>query len=476
MIGRIMRHDLRLLAADKTIWLVVLMFLILIAGGVYNGARFANARQHAALDAEKKGYDALENQKAEAREYESGAKPMPAAAPPVFLPSGKAAPVVMPPAALAALSIGQADIYPFTTTVDIMTEKNDLFQEYEQDNPLSLLNGKFDLAFVFVFIFPLIILALGYNLLSAEKENGTLQLSMANAALSLKTLLIGKVLTRALIVLIVSIGFSVFGLILAGVSLSGSDTLLRLGLWFIVVAAYALFWFAAAVLINSLGFSSATSATMLGGVWVLIVVIMPSLLNVAATSFHPVPSRLEFVSKIREADNQTRSAGEKLLQTYYGDHPELAPPGKMSQSEATQRFYAIRQERQKRLLPEVEQFDAQLAAQQNLINHYRILSLAVVMQESLNDIAGASAQRQKAYVGQIPEFISEWHSVLIPKLMRRETLKSADYDNFPRFRFAEESSRTIASRVGIGILLLLVPSLALGFSSFILLKRRFSLV
>ena len=471
-----MHHDLRMLTADKTIWLVVTMFLVLIAGGVYNGARFANTRRIAAADAEKKGYDALEKQKAEAAEYESGAKPMPTAAPPVFLPSGKAAPVVMPPAALAALSIGQSDIYPFATTVDIMTEKNDLFQEYEQDNPLSLLNGKFDLAFVFVFIFPLIILALGYNLLSAERENGTLQLAMANAALSLKTLLAGKVLTRALIVLAVSVVFSVLGLVIAGVNFAEGDSFLRFGLWFVVVAAYALFWFAAAILINSFGFSSATNAMMLGGVWVLVVVIMPSLLNVAATSFHPVPSRLEFVSKIREADNQTRSAGEKLLQTYYGDHPELAPPGKMSQSEATQRFYAIRQERQKRLLPEVERFETQLAAQQNLINRYRILSPAVVMQESLNDIAGTSTERQKAYVGQIREFIDKWHSVLIPKLMRRETLKSADYDVFPRFSFNEESSRTIASRVGVGILLLLIPSLALGCAALILLKRRFSLV
>lgn len=476
MIGKIMRHDLRMLTADKTLWLVAAMFLVSVAGGIYNGARFAENRRTAVAEAEKKACDALDKQKAEVAEYESAAKALPSPAPPVFLPSGKAAPVVMPPAALAALSIGQADIYPFATTVDIMTEKNDLFQEYEQDNPLSLLNGKFDLAFVFVFIFPLIILALSYNLLSAEKENGTLQLSLANAALSLKTLLAGKVLTRALIILAVSVGFSILGLILAGVNLSDADTLVRLVLWFVVVAAYALFWFAAAVLINSFGFSSATNAMMLGGVWVLIVVIMPSLLNVAATSFHPVPSRLEFVSKIREADNQTRSAGEKLLQTYYGDHPELAPPGGMSQSEGTQRFYAIRQERQKRLLPEVERFETQLAAQQNLINRYRILSPAVVMQESLNDIAGTSTERQKSYVRQIREFVSEWHSVLIPKLMRRETLKAGDYDNFPRFEFREESFSVIANRLVAGILLLLVPSLILCFIAFILLKRKFSLV
>ncbi len=470
-----MRHDLRLLIADKTLWIVAAIFLVLIFGGIYNGTRWTNERKISVAELEQKGLDALQKQKAEVAEYESGAKPMPSPAPAVFLTSGKVAPVVLPPAPLAVLSVGQSDIYPYSTNVDIMTEKNDLFQEYEQDNPLNLLAGRLDLAFVFVFIFPLLILALSYNLLSAEKENGTLQLSMANAALSLKTIGAGKILTRLLIILVLSIGFSLIGLAISGVNFADSETLLRIGLWILVIAAYACFWFAAAILVNSFGFSSATNATVLGGIWILVAVIMPSLLNVAATTLHPVPSRLEFVSKIREADNQTRSEGEKLLQTYYGDHPELAPPGGMSQSQATQRFYAIRQERQKRLLPEVEQFETQLAAQQSLIARYRILSPAVVMQESLNDIAGTSTTRQKSFVGQIRKFIEQWHGVLIPKLMRRETLKAGDYDTFPRFSFREETSAIIANRLSIGILLLLIPSVLLGITAFVRL-RKFSLI
>jgi len=475
MLKQIMRHDLRLLAADKLLWIIAAIFLVLITAGIYNGANWTTARKTSVAALEQKGLDALQKQKAEVAEYETGAKPLPSATPAVFLVSGKAAPVVLPPAPLAAVSIGQSDIYPYSASVDIMTEKNDLFQEYEQDNPLNLLAGRLDLAFVFVFIFPLLILAISYNLLSAEKENGTLQLSMANAAVSIQKIAAGKILTRLLIILALSIGFSLIGLALSGVNFADSETLARLGLWISAIAAYALFWLAAAILVNSFGLSSATNATVLGGIWIFVAVIMPSLLNVAATTLHPVPSRLEFVSKIREADNQTRSAGEKLLQTYYGDHPELAPPGGMSQSQATQRFYAIRQERQKRLLPEVERFETQLAAQQNLISNYRILSPAVVMQESLNDIAGTSTERQKSFVAQIREFVGVWHNVLIPKLMRRETLKATDYDNLPRFDFREESTAIIANRLSIGILLLLIPAVLLGILAFARL-RRFSVV
>jgi ABC-2 type transport system permease protein len=198
---------------------------------------------------------------------------------------------------------------------------------------------------------------------------------------------------------------------------------------------------------------------------------MPSFLNVAATTIHPVPSRLEFVSKIREADNQTRSEGEKLLKSYYGDHPELAPPDGLTQSQASQRFFAIRQERQKRLMPEVEQFERQLAAQQNLVANYRILSPAVVMQETLNDIAGTSTERQKSYVAQIRRHIGELQNFLVPKLMRRETLRAADYEQIPRFQFREETNAEISRRGGVGFLLLLLPTVLLGAIAFWRLSR-----
>jgi ABC-2 type transport system permease protein len=470
-----MKHDWQVLAADKILWVIAALLLILIAGGIYNGASLANARKISAAETERKALEVLEKQRTEAAEFETGAHPLPSPASPVLMPIGKAVPAVLYPAPLAAVAVGQSDLYPYSTSVDLMTEKNDLFQEYEQDNPINLLTGKFDLAFVLVFIFPLLILALSYNLLSAERENGTLQLTMANAAVSVKKIVAGKFLTRALIILAFSVGFSIVGLLVSSVDFTDSDNISRIGLFIVAIALYSCFWFAVAILVNSFGFSSATNAAILGGIWVIVAVIMPSFLNVAATTVHPVPSRLEFVSKIREADNETRSAGEKLLQTYYGDHPELAPPGGMSQSQASQRFYAIRQERQKRLLPEVEQFERQLSAQNDLVARYRVLSPAVVMQETLNDIAGTSVQRQKSYVAQIRKHVGKLQNHFVPKLMRRENLTSSDYDRIPRFQFQEETTSVIAERSSTGFLLLLLPTMLIGILGFIRLSR-FSLI
>ena len=466
-----MRHDFQILAAEKILWIVAALMLVLFAGGIYNGARWASERRNTLNEIEQKGFSELDKLKTEAAEFDSGAKPLPSPVPPALLPTGKSAPVVLPPASLSVISIGQSDIYPNSTSVNVMTEKNDLFQEHELDNPLQLMTGKFDLAFVLVFIFPLLILALSYNLLSAERENGTLSLTMANAAVSVKKILAGKILTRLILILALAVGFSLVGLALSGVNPLAAENVGRVGLFISAIAFYALFWFAIAGLVNAFGFSSAANATILGGVWVLITIIMPSFLNVAATTIHPVPSRLEFVSKIREADNQTRSEGEKFLNSYYADHPELAPPAGLTQSQAQQRFYAIRQERQKRLMPEVERFERQLAAQQNLVANYRILSPAVVMQETLNDIAGSSTARQKSYVAQIREYVGSFQNFLVPKLMGREFLKATDYDKIPRFAFREESLANVGGRAIQGILLVLVPTILCGIFAFWRLRK-----
>jgi ABC-2 type transport system permease protein len=470
MVGRIIRHDLRLLGADKTLRVVAGLFILLIGYGTFNGARWTRARARVVNDLIERGEKSLAVARAELREIESGDNPLPTSPPAAALPTGKSYPVTLSPAPLSPLSVGQSDLYPYTATVDIYATKHALFNFYEQDNPLNLLAGRFDLAFVIVYLFPILILALSYNLISQERESGTLQMTLAQP-LTLRAFALSKVGSRLAIVLSLGIGLSLLGVLLSGASLTAAGALPRLVLWTGMVVAYTLLWFALAVAVNSLGKSSAMNATALVGIWIVLVIVIPSLLSVAATSVHPVPSRLEFVSMMREADNYTRSAGQQLLAKYYGDHPELVPAGELDLNDFTRRFYAMRQENQRRVLPELERFEEQLARQQGLINRYRYLSPAVVMQESLNDIAGAGAARQRAFVEQARDFIDEWQRFFVPLVFRRATLRAADYDAIPRFRFQEESTIAVARRMAVGMAGLIIPTLIIGWVALARLRR-----
>ena len=85
---------------------------------------------------------------------------------------------LLPPAALAPLSVGQSDLLPAHYKITLASREA-LFAGDELDNPTNLLAGSFDVAFVIVFLYPLLILALGYNLLSGEKESGILALTLS---------------------------------------------------------------------------------------------------------------------------------------------------------------------------------------------------------------------------------------------------------------------------------------------------------
>ena len=72
---------------------------------------------------------------------------------------------VLPPTPLAALSIGQTDVQPTYYKVTIHPALTFL-NEAEIQNPLNVLAGSFDVAFIIVLLLPIFIVALTFDLMS----------------------------------------------------------------------------------------------------------------------------------------------------------------------------------------------------------------------------------------------------------------------------------------------------------------------
>ena len=79
---------------------------------------------------------------------------------------------------------------------------------------------------------------------------------------------------------------------------------------------YALFWFALAAWVNSLRRSSAWNATVLVGAWLVLVVVLPAAVNIAAGMLHPLPSRVEMITAQRDASNDAVNRRSELLARY----------------------------------------------------------------------------------------------------------------------------------------------------------------
>ena len=98
-----------------------------------------------------------------------------------FMGGGPAAAVAaLAPAPLALVATGQSDLLPPAVRVTTGSKDSFLFAD-EIDNPANLMSGATDLAFVVVFVYPLVVLAMAFNLLAGEREQGTLAMTLASA-------------------------------------------------------------------------------------------------------------------------------------------------------------------------------------------------------------------------------------------------------------------------------------------------------
>ena len=218
MFTRILTHEWRALRADSTIWVIAAVFAAAIGYGVWNGARWVGFQQVTLSNAaaeERDRYDRLRERVEQV--IRTGEQVSPFADPrsPANV-GGRFGPryAAMPPAPLAALAIGQSDLLPYYFRVSTDAREN-IMSATELENPHRLLTGRFDLAFVLIYLYPLLILGITYNLLSAEKEEGTLALALSQPV-SLRTLIAGKVALRALLLIGIVTACSLVALLVSG--------------------------------------------------------------------------------------------------------------------------------------------------------------------------------------------------------------------------------------------------------------------
>jgi ABC-2 type transport system permease protein len=198
--------------------------------------------------------------------------------------------------------------------------------------------GEISVAMVLQLLVPLLIIFLGYNSISAERESGTLKILLCQNV-SWRKLLWGKTLG------IIGVCLSIFlPLILLTILLWASlsnwkvsvDASLRLA---ILVLGYSVYFFiisAITVLVSAFQRSSKTALTLLLACWIFFMVIMPRISQAVGTSIYPTPSKIEFADAIatdisKQGDSHDAndahyaSIKDSLLRTYQVDDVKKLP-------------------------------------------------------------------------------------------------------------------------------------------------------
>lgn len=461
---RVVRHEFRVLATDRTLFVSLLLLAAIVVYGACNGVawvRFQEKTLASAHEEETERLGALDARlQAIARDPEAPISPLddPRSAAIVGASSGVRF-AVLPPGPLAAVAIGQSDLLPYYVRVTTQSRQTFLNND-EIENPSHLLSGRCDLGFVIVALYPLVILALSYNLLSSEKEGGTMAMLLSQPV-GLRTIVAGKVICRASVVIALAVGLGVCAAWFADRGQPGSSAMLRGAWWVGIVAAYGGFWFASAVAVNALGKESSANALILATAWLAIVLVVPSLVNLAATALYPVPSRVELIQATRDATLAASEEGSQALSKYFEDHPELASPGSGNLDDFMLRSYSAADAVERQVAPLLDRFDDQLARQQALIGRARFLSPAILAQEALENIAGTGRARYEDYLAQVDAFHKSWREFFLPRVFRKAPFTAADFAAMPSYAYREESLAVVSARAAVGLLGIAIPTLVL---------------
>ena len=114
--------------------------------------------------------------------------------------------LVLPPTPLQPLAVGQSDLFPYFIKLTTQSRQSTVVND-EIENPLTLLTGRLDLSFVTLVVFPLLVLALTYNVVSLEREQGTLALLMSQPVVASRVLL-RKLMLRAGVLMVLAIAIA----------------------------------------------------------------------------------------------------------------------------------------------------------------------------------------------------------------------------------------------------------------------------
>lgn len=444
MIWTIVRHEWTLMRREPMAFWAAALLLVASGYALYGGLSRQSTRIAETAATQTEAADQFEAQRASAQKSEAGGA---VSAAKTF--------AALPPGPLAAFSVGLADLSPERAEISIWKRPDTLFGRYQLESPLSLLAGRFDLGFVVLYLLPLFVLALSYDLLAAERQRGTLPLVLMQPV-SLARLTAAKVLARLILLTAFLVIVVTVGALAAGLSAAAWPRLLG---WTAIAWLYGVFWLAMCALISAFARRPETCAAALASVWLAVVLVIPGLLNTGVQAAGSMPSRLEFVTEMRAATSDASRESAEILAEYYHEHPELATNGK--QGGFIPAYYASQRQVEERTAPLLADFDQRLAKRQELVERWRFLSPTVLAQEALIELAGSGLERRRQANAQALALLEAWHETLSPKIFLGQGLEPADYDRLPTFAFVEPPvSVPRLSSAAVG---LVVPSLIAVF-------------
>ncbi|MEX6634284.1 DUF3526 domain-containing protein [Hyphococcus lacteus] len=350
-------------------------------------------------------------------------------------------PAVLNPAPLADFATGAGGLFPTTTKLTGWANPADLFIEYEFANPTILGSGRFDLTFLVVVLMPLVMIAASFDIFSADRERGRSRITAMQAGHIHSSIWKRLVLRNTVLWLVFSL-IALFAALITPFAQISSARILSFGVWIGVSWVYGLFWFSVISLAVSVLKRSEAVAAALFSIWAVFVFAVPAIGGAVAEAAYPPPSRLVFLSEMREGEVEGVRDAENLTNALLAEHPEMVPSVEDVPGYFRGAFLSNR-EANERTTPVLEAFTETRHKRKNLVGRMQFLSPALIANNALVTVAGGDVNRNMEYQAQARESLSNLYTRISPAVVAKQRISIEEFDSIPEFSFSDRTSMDV---------------------------------
>jgi ABC-2 type transport system permease protein len=361
-----------------------------------------------------------------------------------------------------SLTIGQRDINPSIQSVTIRGLEGQKY-DAELNNPNNLLLGNIDFSFVLIYLFPLLIIAFSYNLISEEKESGTWKIVVTqsqNTFLYILKLFYIRILSLIVLLTIVLVVAALFLNIPLNISFLT---------FYGISVLYLLFWFAVCFFLVSLQMNSNFNAVILLTTWLFLIIILPALINTYIVNKYTIPEALELTVKQRNAYHEKwDSDKQETLDKFYSHYPQFKNYLLPDKEFSWLWYYAMQQMGDDESSKESGDLESKLEKRNQSSQQIAQFIPTLHAQMQLNEIARADLGNQLLFLKETKQFHEKLRLHFYPKIFDDEAVNKQKWDKFKVETFSDKSKMNLRK----AFLPLVIFNLILLFLGWLNFKRK----
>lgn len=329
------------------------------------------------------------------------------------------------PGALAFAALGFRDVAPQTLRIKALGLEAQLY-ENEFFNPEIALVGRFDLAFVAIYLLPLFLIGLMHDMVSRERESG--RLSLIEVAASGRPIWRYRVLLRTAL----ACGAVLFPFVFVA-AWEGARAGEIAGYGGVVVA-YATFWSLVIRAVGVMRTSSAAHGAAMVSIWAMMTLALPSAAHAWIVRAVPVAQGVELTLAQRQAVHAAWDIPkEDTMVPFFESHPEWRDTAPITGRFHWKWYFAFHHVGDRHVAALAAEYRKNLLLRQEITGRIGWLLPPVAAQLALHRLAGTDLPAQLAYEDQIRSYHDKLRRFYYPYLFNEEPFGREDFGAAPRF-------------------------------------------